>query len=130
MRPTKPPPSALVRRLVKARITELSRKRVGGDRRRCCTLSWGQGLHSAMVPRIRRQYVARSRQGGLRYGRAACGLEVLPRLSPYRLQWSTPMEPGAPANKPQRWARVLPDHYRDYPVSYRGQWFRIAERHD
>lgn len=40
------------------------------------------------------------------------------------------MEPSAPTNKPQRWARVLPDHYRDYPVSYRGQWFRIVEPND
>ena len=37
------------------------------------------------------------------------------------------MEPSAPANKPQRWARILPDQGAGYPVSYRGQWFRIVE---
>jgi CheY-like chemotaxis protein len=40
------------------------------------------------------------------------------------------MVPSAPANKPQRWARILPDHQRGYPVSYTGQWFRIVEHHD
>jgi CheY-like chemotaxis protein len=40
------------------------------------------------------------------------------------------MEPGAPADKPQRWARVLPDHERTYPASYRGQWFRVVECND
>src|SRR6202022_4615149 len=38
--------------------------------------------------------------------------------------------PSAPTNKPQRWARVLPDHHRDYPVSHRGQWFRVVEPND
>jgi CheY-like chemotaxis protein len=40
------------------------------------------------------------------------------------------MEPSAPNNKPQRWARILHDHHRDYPASYSGQWVRIVERHD
>jgi CheY-like chemotaxis protein len=40
------------------------------------------------------------------------------------------MEPSAPTKKPQRWARILPDHHRDYPASYRGQWFRIVEPND
>jgi CheY-like chemotaxis protein len=40
------------------------------------------------------------------------------------------MEPRAPANKPQRWARILPDHFRGYPASYGGQWFRIVEPSD
>jgi CheY-like chemotaxis protein len=39
------------------------------------------------------------------------------------------MEPSASTHKPQRWARVLHDHLRDYPASYTGQWFRIVERH-
>jgi CheY-like chemotaxis protein len=40
------------------------------------------------------------------------------------------MEPDAPTDQPQHWARVLPHHQRDYPASYGGQWFRILERHD
>jgi CheY-like chemotaxis protein len=40
------------------------------------------------------------------------------------------MEPSAPPDTPQRWARILPDHHRDYPVTYRGQWFRIVEHGD
>ncbi|HEY0351780.1 MAG TPA: response regulator [Gemmatimonadales bacterium] len=40
------------------------------------------------------------------------------------------MAPDAPTDNPQRWARVLLDHHRDYPASYSGQWFRIVERHD
>jgi CheY-like chemotaxis protein len=49
---------------------------------------------------------------------------------PTKLKWSTLMEPSAPPDKPQRWARVLPDNERSYPASYRGQWFRIVERND
>jgi CheY-like chemotaxis protein len=40
------------------------------------------------------------------------------------------MEPATPANRSQRWARVLPNHERDYPTSYSGQWFRILQRQD
>jgi CheY-like chemotaxis protein len=35
-----------------------------------------------------------------------------------------------PTNEPQRWARILPEHHRDYPVTYQEQWFRVVERHD
>jgi CheY-like chemotaxis protein len=40
------------------------------------------------------------------------------------------IEPATPTNEPQRWARIRPEHHRDYPASYRGQWFRVVERHD
>jgi two-component system, chemotaxis family, chemotaxis protein CheY len=40
------------------------------------------------------------------------------------------LEPGAPTSAPQRWARIRPEHQRDYPASYLGQWFRVVERHD
>jgi CheY-like chemotaxis protein len=35
-----------------------------------------------------------------------------------------------PKNKPQRRARVRPEHHRDYPVTYHWQWLRVVERHD
>jgi CheY-like chemotaxis protein len=39
-------------------------------------------------------------------------------------------EPGAGTNAPQRWARIRPEHHRDYPASYQGQWLRVVECHD
>jgi CheY-like chemotaxis protein len=39
-------------------------------------------------------------------------------------------DPYAPTNGPQRWARVRPEHHRDYPASYQGQWIRVVEHHD
>jgi CheY-like chemotaxis protein len=35
-----------------------------------------------------------------------------------------------PTNEPQRWARIRPEHHRDYPAGYQEQWFRVVEGHD
>ena len=35
-----------------------------------------------------------------------------------------------PTNEPHRRARIRPEHQRDYPANYQGQWLRVVERHD
>lgn len=39
-------------------------------------------------------------------------------------------ESSGPSNQALRRARVRPEHQREYPVNFLGQWFRVLERHD